>query len=84
MAKFTSNNEIAKEGFNRIHDSITNAKTINALRLAVESSLQIIRECHLDEYQVNKLEQYGMKKYEQLTIEMSKLDRFASTNKFRK
>ena len=84
MAKFTDNNQLNKDGYNRIHDSITNAKTMNSLERAVEASLQIIKDCHLDDYQVSRLEQYGMKKYEQLMIEMSKLDRFASTNKFRK
>lgn len=85
MARFNNTrNDLNKEGYNKIHDSITNAKSVNELLHAVENSLQLIKEYRLDDYQVKALEAYGMKKYERFLMEDRKLDHFCSTNKFKK
>lgn len=84
MARFQDSSTKNKEGYNRIHDSITHAKTIAELTKAIEASLPIIQECKLDDYQTEKLEQYGMTKYNKLMVEMRRLQSFASNNKIKK
>lgn len=84
MNKFNNESQIAKDGFNKIHDSITRCKNMNQLTKAVEASLQIIKDCHIDAYNVGRLEQYGMKKYEQILIEERRLESTLKNNKFKK
>lgn len=59
--------EIQRDGYVRIHDSLTAAKNTVALEEAVANSFAIIKSCYLDEYQVEKLESYGMKCFHSIT-----------------
>lgn len=53
-----------KDGYNQIHDMISKSRDVKQLQRAVEAALPIIQEYQLDSYQVQRLEEYGMKKYE--------------------
>lgn len=58
--KFNDHESSAKIGYNLIHDSFSNAKTLTDLQKAVKNSLQVIKTYKLDEYQVQQLEKHGM------------------------
>lgn len=53
-----------KDGYNQIHDMISKSRDVKQLKRAVESAMPLIQEYQLDAYQVQKLEEFGMKKYE--------------------
>lgn len=84
MSRIQSESEKNKEGYNKIHDSITRAKNFAQLLTAIEASIKIIQDYKLDAYQQGRLEQYGVKKYDQLLIEQRRLESLAKHNKFKK
>ena len=72
-----------KTAINQIHDSFTNAKTFDQLRRAAVAAQQLIKDNNIDAYQQERLEQYGIKRYNDLQRREDQLSRFASTNKRR-
>lgn len=61
-----------------------NAKSVNELTKAVEKSLQIIKEYGVDHYQEQKLENLGMKRYNEIMLEMKRIDHERTSNRFKK
>jgi hypothetical protein len=72
-----------KDGYNKIFDAISQSKNMKELQKAVESSLPIIQEYQLDEYQVQKLEERGMKKYNSFLLADMMATREMQSNRFR-
>ena len=72
-----------KDGYVKIFDMIAKSKNVKELQKAVEASLSIIQECKLDEYQVQKLEEHGMKKYNSFLLsEMRMASAMQSNRRF--
>lgn len=70
-----------KDGYNIIHDSISKSRDIKQLQRAVEASIRIIQEYQLDAYQVQRLEEYGMKKYENIMLKEMRLGHEMQSNR---
>ena len=70
-----------KDGYNIIHDSISKSKDVKQLQKAVEASIKIIQDYQLDQYQVQRLEGYGMKKYESFLAKDMRLGREIQSNR---
>jgi hypothetical protein len=83
MARFQENN-VNKNGYNQIHDSITHSKTMAQLKEAIEKAIPLMKQFKLDSYQQKKLEEYGIRKYENLLMEDHRIAQIAKHNKFRK
>jgi hypothetical protein len=72
-----------KIAYNQIHDSFTNAKSFSQLRIAAVNAQQIIKDNNIDAYQAEKLEQYGIARFNEITRREDQLSRMASSNKRR-
>lgn len=72
-----------KDGYNKIFDSIQKSKNLKDLQKAVEDSLPIIQEYQLDDYQVKKLEECGLKKYNSFLLADMMAAREMQSNRFR-
>jgi hypothetical protein len=72
-----------KIAYNQIHDSFTKAKSFNQLRIAAVNAQQIIKDNNIDAYQAEKLEQYGIARFNEITRREDQLSRMASSNKRR-
>ena len=71
-----------KDGYTKIFDSIQKSKNLKELHKAVEASLPIIQEYQLDDYQVKKLEERGMKKYNSILLADMMAAREMQSNRF--
>jgi hypothetical protein len=70
-----------KDGYNKIFDSIAKSKDIKQLQKAVEASISLITEYQLDEYQVQKLEEHGLKKYDSFLLSEMRMQRAMQSNR---
>jgi hypothetical protein len=70
-----------KDGYNKIFDMIAKSRDIRQLQKAVEASLPIIADYQLDEYQVQKLEEHGMKKYDSFLLSEMRMQRAMQSNR---
>jgi hypothetical protein len=70
-----------KDGYVKIFDMIAKAKDIKQLQKAVEASLPLITEFQLDDYQVQRLEEHGMKKYESFLLSDMRMQRAMESNR---
>jgi hypothetical protein len=70
-----------KDGYNKIFDSIAKSKDIKQLQKAVEASIALITEYQLDEYQVQKLEEHGLKKYDSFLLSEMRMQRAMQSNR---
>jgi hypothetical protein len=72
-----------KDGYNQIHDMISKSRDVKQLKRAVENAMPLIQEFQLDAYQIQKLEEFGMKKYENfLASEMRMQHEIQSNRRF--
>lgn len=72
-----------KDGYNKIFDAIQKSKNLKDLQKAVEDSVPIIQEYQLDDYQVKKLEERGLKKYNSFLLADMMAAREMQSNRFR-
>lgn len=72
-----------KDGYSKIFDMIAKSKNLKQLQQAVESSLPLIQEYQLDDYQVAKLEEHGIKKYNSFLVADMMAAREMQSNRFR-
>ena len=72
------------KGYNIIHDSFTNAKSVEALQKAVEKSIELIHQYRLDDYQAKRLEEYGLKRFNQINRELREIEHQRKSNRFKK
>ena len=70
-----------KNGYNQIFDMISRSKNVKELQKAVEASLPIIQEYQLDSYQVQRLEELGMKKYNGFLLSDMRTSREIQSNR---
>mgnify|MGYP000437964987 FL=1 len=70
-----------KDGYNKIFDMITKSKDVKQLQKAVEASLPIISDYQLDEYQVQKLEEHGLNKYNSFLLSEMRMQRAMQSNR---
>lgn len=70
-----------KNGYNQIFDMISKSKNVKELQKAVEASLPIIQEYQLDSYQVQRLEELGMKKYNNFLLSDMRTQRDIQSNR---
>lgn len=70
-----------KIGYNQIFDMISHSKNVKELQKAVEASLPIIQEYQLDSYQVQRLEELGMKKYNNFLLSDMRTSREIQSNR---
>lgn len=70
-----------KDGYNQIHDMISKSRDVKQLQRAVEAALPLIQEYQLDSYQVQQLEQYGMKKYENILASEMRMQHEIQSNR---
>jgi len=84
MARFQDNSEQAKAGYDFIYNSIKDSKSIKQLTVAIERAIPLMQEFKLDDYQQDRLEQFGIRRYEQLVRENQQIEHIAKTNKIRK
>jgi hypothetical protein len=72
-----------KDGYNQIFDSISKSKNVKELQKAVEASLAIIQEYQLDDYQVQRLEEHGLKKYNSFLLSDMRMSHEIQSNRRR-
>lgn len=70
-----------KEGYYKIHDMITEAKTFSELQKAVETAMVLIKSYDLDAYQQDRLEDYGRRKYQNLLRDEERMGKEVKYNK---
>lgn len=70
-----------KDGYNKIFDMIAKSRDAKQLQRAVEASLPLINECQLDEYQVQRLEEHGLKKYNSFLLSEMRMQRAMQSNR---
>ena len=70
-----------KDGYTKIFDMIARTKDVKQLQKAVEASLPLITEFQLDDYQVQRLEEHGMKKYESFLLSDMRMQRAMQSNR---
>jgi hypothetical protein len=73
-----------KDGFGKIHDMFTAAKSVKELTAAVQKAIPMMKDFGLDDYQQKRLEEYGMKCFDKIMIRDRQLEQMCKTNKFRK
>jgi len=83
MPAFKQNND-SRDGFNKAYDLIQSSKNVQELTKAVEQCMQIVKSYGLDEYQQNRLEQLGMRRFNDFDKANRELDRICKHNKFKK
>lgn len=84
MSNYKSADQRNKDGYNQIHDMLTAAKTIAQLTKAVEAAIPMIQEFKLDSYQQQRLEDYGMKRFNDIQRRIDQMAFECSRNKFKK
>jgi hypothetical protein len=70
-----------KDGYYKIFDSIQKSKNLKELQKAVEASIPLITQYQLDEYQVQKLEEHGMTKYNSFLLSEMRMQRAMQSNR---
>lgn len=73
----------AKDAYNEIHDIITDSNNLTQLEKAVEKSIKLMTQFHLDEIARDKLERHAQRRYEHLVMEERRTRREMIANKDR-
>jgi len=63
----------AKEAYSYCRYLLDDCRTLKSLEKAVDNIMAISRQHKFDEYQMEALERFGMKRYEQIQREMTML-----------
>lgn len=81
---YRDNNQKQKDGFNKIHDMLTAAKSIKELTVAVQSAIPMMKDFGLDDFQQKRLEEHGMRCFDKIMIRDRQLEQMCKTNKFKR
>lgn len=84
MSYKNAQNNTDRSVYNEIHDSFTKSSSFDELRRAAVKAEQIIRDNNLDQNQKERLEQYGIKRFNEIQRTNQQLSMLASTNKFKR
>ena len=82
--KNQSDAQLQRDGYNRIHDSFTRSKTFNELAKAAEEAINIIKDCNIDKFQHQRLEEYGIHCYNRIQRRVDQMSFECSRNKFKR
>ncbi len=68
-------------GYELVHDMFSSAKTHSELLTAVHKSIQIMKKYNLDSYQRDKLEQFGIRCFNNIDSIEREIAHIQKTNK---
>lgn len=72
------------DGYNVVHDLLSSAKSVDELTNAVNQSLQLMKQYNLDYYQQQKIEQFGIRCYNNIMRKQEEIARIQKANKIKK
>lgn len=77
---YFQNKQNTKNSYNNIYDNIANAKSVTALQRVVEKCLPELYK--LDSDQQDRLEAHGIRRFNQLQMEMLKLEGIIKSKRY--